>query len=175
LVWTRVKRVHVSGMTICLHLNFRSWTCSGLSGLCGMIANTSYLNMINLKIYQSIVGSCRILADTTRPVIAYITEIPANMSIGLRHDICKQSREFYATWPAPPTVVCTTQAIKYRHLPRFRTATGRQLTNTKISNWRPCTVNNVPVHWISIKQPTISLSSSEAEYVAGGHAGRDLT
>jgi hypothetical protein len=33
------------------------------------------------------------------------------------------------------------------------------------------TVSNVLVHWISIKQ----LSSTEAEYVAGGHAGRDLT
>jgi hypothetical protein len=37
------------------------------------------------------------------------------------------------------------------------------------------TINNVPVHWISIKQPTISLSHTEAEYVAGGHAGRDVT
>jgi hypothetical protein len=37
------------------------------------------------------------------------------------------------------------------------------------------TINNVPVHWISIKQPTISLSSTEAEYVAGGHADCDLT
>jgi hypothetical protein len=36
-------------------------------------------------------------------------------------------------------------------------------------------VNDDPVHWISIKQPTISLSSTKAEYVAGGHAGRDLT
>jgi hypothetical protein len=31
------------------------------------------------------------------------------------------------------------------------------------------------VHWISIKQHTISLSSTEAEYVAGGRAGRDFT
>jgi hypothetical protein len=43
LAWTRVKRVHVSGMTKCLHLNFRSWTRSGLPG-CRMIANTSFLN-----------------------------------------------------------------------------------------------------------------------------------
>jgi hypothetical protein len=36
-------------------------------------------------------------------------------------------------------------------------------------------VTEVAMHWISVKQPTISLSSTEAEYVAGGHAGRDLT
>jgi hypothetical protein len=49
------------------------------------------------------------------------------------------------------------------------------LTNPKSQTGVFFTVNDVPVHWISIKQPTISLSSTEAEYVAGGHAGRDLT
>jgi hypothetical protein len=79
-------------------------------------------DMTNFKTYQSILGSCWFLADTTHPEIVYITGIAGQH--GPRHGMCKKSREFYDIWPAPPTVVCTTQAVKRRYLPHFPTATG---------------------------------------------------
>jgi hypothetical protein len=133
-------------------------------------------DMINLKTYQSILGNCRFLADTTHPETAYITGIAGQ----------------HAHRPTPRHMQANKRILRY-----LASATNSGLyypsRQTPIlaafsdSDWASCsqtrkpqtgvlfTVNNVPVHWISIKHPTISFSSTEAEYVAGGHAGRDLT
>jgi hypothetical protein len=96
---------------------------------------------------------------------------------------CSQSHgPAYARGQTYPSISCW----RYRHglyYPR-KQATFAAFSD---SDWAACydtqksqtgvifTINDVPVHWISIKQPKITLFGTEAEYVAGGQAGRDLT
>jgi hypothetical protein len=133
-------------------------------------------DMINLKTYQSILGSCRLLADTTHPEIAFITGIAG------QHAHRPTARHMQAIKRILRYLAGATNSGLY--YPSRQTPTFAAFSDI---DWASCsqtrksqtgvlfTVNDVPVHWISIKQPTISLSSTEAEYIAGGHVGRDLT
>jgi hypothetical protein len=131
--------------------------------------------MIDIKTYQSILVSCRFLADTTHPEIAYITRF-----IG-QHAHKPTARHMLAVKRILRYLAGAADNGPYypKKPPKFAAFSD--------SDWAACydtrkshtgiifTVNNVPILWVSIKQPTISLSSTEAEYVAGGHAGRDLS
>jgi hypothetical protein len=127
--------------------------------------------------YQLTLGSCRFLADTTHPQLAFIIG-----SLGLhvhnpstRHDA------------ALKRVLRYLKGLQDGGL-RFPHANGQMALEAYIdSHWSQCIeirctttgviflVKGSPVHYISSKQPTIAHSFTEAELVAANVAARDLT
>jgi hypothetical protein len=101
-------------------------------------------DMISVKTYQSILGSCRFLADTTHPEIAYITGIAGQhahrptarhmqaIKIILRYLTGATNSGLH--YPSRQTDIC-------RLLPQ---RLGVMLTNPKTSNRRPFCRQRLP-------------------------------
>jgi hypothetical protein len=127
--------------------------------------------------YQSTLGSCRFLADTTHPQLAFMIGSPGRHAHNpsTRHDT------------ALKRVLRYLKGVQDGGL-RFPHANGQMAREAySDSDWAQCIdtrcsttgvifhVNSSPVHYISSKQPTIAHSSTEAELVAANVAARDLT
>jgi hypothetical protein len=102
-------------------------------------------DMINLKTYQSILGSCRILADTTHPKIAYITGVSGQHAHRPRHvQAIKRILRYLAG------AINSGMYYPSRQTPTFATFSD--------SDWASCSqtlnsqtgvlfaINNVPMH-----------------------------
>jgi hypothetical protein len=133
---------------------------------------------IAVKPYQSIVGVLRYLADTTMPEISYIAGV-----LGRHLD---QPTKRHAE--AIKTVLRYLKGRRDDGLAYAACADGRLLiegnsdsdyaqdkdTRRSVTGVL-LTVNGAPVHWVSCRQRTVTLSSSEAEYTAVSRAARDIT
>jgi hypothetical protein len=132
---------------------------------------------IGVKPYQSIVGVLRYLADTTVPGISYITGV-------LRCHLDQPTQQHKAI----KTVLRFLKGSRNSALPYAACADVRLLierssdsdyaqdkdTRRSVTGV-PLTVNGVPVDWVSCRQCTVTLSSSEAEYAALSRPSRNIT
>jgi Reverse transcriptase (RNA-dependent DNA polymerase) len=127
--------------------------------------------------YMSILGSCRFIADTTHPQTAYICGIlgrhmhdPASRHMDALKRVLRYLRGVHEsgvifTGHAPHPVLTASCDTDYAQCPDTR----RSTTGIALE------FEHALVHWVSSKQPTISQSSSEAEYIGAAHAARDIT
>jgi hypothetical protein len=97
-------------------------------------------DMINLKTYQSILGSCRFLADITHPETAYIPGIAGQYSHRPTAWHMQAIRRIIRCLAGATNSVLSTQAAKHRNLPRLRIAIGRHAPkheNLKLASFLP--------------------------------------
>jgi hypothetical protein len=127
--------------------------------------------------FMSALGSCRFIADTTHPQIAYICGVlgrhmrqPAARHMDSLKRVLRYLRGVSTcglTYQPSTTVPRTVAACDTDYAQCVDTR--RSTTGIVIS------YGDSLVHWSSSRQPTMSQSSSEAEYVAAAHAARDIT
>lgn len=132
------------------------------------------LNDADKQLYISCIGDLRYLADCTRPDLAFATGKLARFitsptqchlallkhTIRYLHGHRKIGLSFTAQSPTP--LLCYSDSD-------YAESDDRKSTSAAIIQ-----SHGTPIHWLSRKQQTIALSTTEAEYVAASQALQDL-
>jgi hypothetical protein len=123
------------------------------------------------------VGSLRYFADTTHPAIVGFLgrhlHQPTARHIAAAHRVLRYLR---GVRDHGLTYTSSAGYITPLHLQAYSDSDWAQCPDSRHST--TCivfTLAGAAIHWVSSKQPTVALSSAEAEYIAAAHAARDLT
>jgi hypothetical protein len=131
---------------------------------------------VDVKSFQSTLGACRFLADTTHPDIAFQIGVLGHAA----HNPCTRHGAALKRVHRHLRGKCDT-GLRFRHsggivaLEAYSDSDWAQCLDIRCStSGIAFLVNGTPTHYASTKQPTIAHSSTEAELVAANIAAKDL-